>query len=45
MASTPGPDDETWNKMSPLAKRIYWAFVSIIITLVGGGFLYSLIFN
>jgi hypothetical protein len=28
--AAPGPDAETYRKMSPLAKRIYWVFILAI---------------
>ena len=39
MAAPGGPDDETWRQMSPLARRIYWAVVSLIAGLVLYAFL------
>lgn len=38
-----GPDEETWKNMSPLARRIYWAGVAIVFSLLGGAALYKLL--
>ena len=27
MAAPGGPDKETWEKMSPTARKIYWLFI------------------
>lgn len=30
MAAPGGPDDETWKRMSPTSKRIYWLFIALV---------------
>ena len=30
MAAFPGPDDETWKSMSPLARKVYWAVILLV---------------
>lgn len=34
MPVSSGPNDETWKKMSPLAKKIYWVAVGVICAMV-----------
>ncbi|CAN5870012.1 hypothetical protein BH11PSE12_BH11PSE12_34850 [soil metagenome] len=30
MAVSGGPDEETWKKMSPNARKIYWILVGVV---------------
>ena len=30
MAAPSGPDDETWRRMSPMAKKVYWICVALV---------------
>lgn len=41
MAVSGGPDEETWKKMSPTAKRMYWICVGIVWFFIGGLFIYG----
>lgn len=34
MAAPGGPDEETWSKMSPRAKRIYWVAVGTVMVII-----------
>ena len=34
MAAPGGPDEETWRKMSPLARKIYWIFIATILGII-----------
>ena len=31
MAGQGGPDDETWKKMTPAQRRIYWTLVCLVL--------------
>lgn len=44
MVAPGGPDDETWKKMSPAAKRAYWIVTTAIVALIFGLFIWH-IFN
>jgi thiosulfate reductase cytochrome b subunit len=43
MAGQGGPDEETWKKMSPMEKKIYWAIVTVIVSLMVIAGLYKLL--
>lgn len=30
MVAPCGPDDETWRRMGPRAKKVYWTFAALI---------------
>ncbi|NKI96692.1 hypothetical protein FHT26_004653 [Rhizobacter sp. SG703] len=30
MAGPGGPDDGTWKRMTPTAKRVYWIFIAVV---------------
>jgi len=34
LAGQGGPDEETWKKMTPLAKRIYWLIVIVMLVMM-----------
>jgi len=41
MAAPGGPDDETWRRMSPLAKKIYWIFIALVFSWIGYLFVFG----
>jgi hypothetical protein len=40
--ATGGPDEETWKNMSPLAKKIYWLAVVLVVCMMVIAALYKL---
>jgi hypothetical protein len=41
MAASGGPDDDTWKKMSPEARKAYWVCVVIVFGLIAGALLFK----
>jgi hypothetical protein len=39
VAAPGGPDEETWKRMSPRARRLYWIFIASIFALIGYGWI------
>ena len=42
MSSGNAPGEDAWKKMSPLARKIYWACVVIALGIIGGALLFKL---
>lgn len=43
MAGQGGPDEETWKKMSPTERRMYWIVVGVIVALMVIAAVYKLL--
>lgn len=43
MAAPGGPDDETWKRMSPRERKIYWIVMAVVFGIIGGAFLLKLL--
>ena len=43
MAGQGGPDDETWKKLGPTGRRIYWALVMVVVLVMAALFLVKLL--
>jgi len=43
MAAPGGPDEETWQRMSPGARKIYWVVMALVFGIIGTAFLIKLL--
>lgn len=43
MAGQGGPDEETWKRMRPVEKKLYWACVGVVLVLMIAAALYKVL--
>jgi type II secretory pathway component PulM len=43
MVAPGGPDDETWKKMTPRDRRIYWILIAVVFSIVGYTVLFKVV--